>query len=384
MIRLIGIGVAAFLLFFLEQLLYRRLWSRGLSVLIQFKQDGIFEGENGVLQETVENRSRLPLPMLKVKFQTNRSLIFESGKGSRATDQYYRNDVFQIGGGERVTRSLSFAAGSRGYYRIDTCDLVASDLFLTAHMMNTLPVQASVFVYPKPYESQEFMLSLRQINGEVLARRHLLEDPFEYRGIRDYQPYDDMRSINWKATAKTGDLKVNQKNYTALKAVRIFLNLEDGGILKKEDGVEACLRVAAGLCEYFLRQGMQVSCYGNSRDCVTGEPLSLKAGVGTGQMTAIYKSLARTDTKQVLPFADLLRDQLFDSADGSFTFLVAPSHYDAFVDLVREFGSAGNEFVWFYPVCENTDPKLPQSVEEHIRILHIQKERIKAAAGDPA
>ena len=37
-----------------------------------------------------------------------------------------------------------------------------------------------------------------------------MEDPFEYRGIREYQPYDDMRSVNWKATAKTGDLKVNQ------------------------------------------------------------------------------------------------------------------------------------------------------------------------------
>lgn len=372
MIRLIAIGVAVFLLYLLEQLLYRRLWSRGLGVRIQFKQEGIFEGEAGVLQETVENRSHLPLPVLKVKFQTSRSLVFESGKGSRSTDQYYRNDIFQIGGGERVTRNLSFVAGKRGFYRISVCDLVASDLFLTAQMRKTLPVQTSVYVYPKPYGSQEFLLSLRQANGEVLARRHLLEDPFEYRGIRDYQPSDDMRSINWKATAKTGELKVNQKNYTALKAVRIFLNLEDNGILKKEESVEACLRIAAGLCEFFLRQGMQVSCHGNSRDSVTGEPLSLKAGAGTGQMTAVYKSLARTDTNNVLPFAELLQEKLFDRADGSFTFFVAPSHYDAFVELVRQFDGAGNAFIWFYPVCGNTEPKLPQSVAAHIRVLHIQ------------
>lgn len=372
MIRLIAAGAAIFLVYLLEQLFYRRLWSRGLGVRIQFKQDSLFEGEEGVLLETVENQSRLPLPVIQVKFQTSRSLIFASGKGSRSTDQYYRNDVFQIGGGERVTRSLVFSAGKRGFYRINSCDLVASDLFLTAHMMKTLPVQTSVLVYPNPWDSQEFRLSLQQINGEMLARRHLLEDPFEYRGIRDYQPSDDMRSINWKATAKTGELKINQKNCTSLKAVRIFLNLEDNGILKKEECVEACLRVAAGLCEYFLGQGMQVSCCGNSRDCITGEPLSLEAGAGAGQMTAVYKSLARTDAGDVLPFVPLWQNRLSDCAEGSFTFLVTPCHYDAFTELIRQFDRAGNDFVWFYPVCGTTDPKLPSDIEKHIRFLHIQ------------
>ena len=90
-------------------------------------------------------------------------------------------------------------------------------------------------MYPKPFSHPDFKRSLKQLNGEVLTKRHLLEDPFEYRGIRDYQPQDDLKSINWKATARTGDLKVNQKNYTSQKSVRIFVNLEDTGILKKED-----------------------------------------------------------------------------------------------------------------------------------------------------
>lgn len=373
MIRLIGIGIVAFLLFWLEQLLYRRLWSRGLCVDIQFKQDSIFEGEEGTLFEIVENRKYLPLSMLKVKFRTSRNLIFESGKGSRSTDQYYRNDVFQIDGGERVIRSLSFTGGRRGFYRIDACDLVASDLFLTVQMVHSLPVDAAVYVYPKPFDSREFMLSLRQINGEVLARRHLLEDPFEYRGIREYQPSDDMRSINWKATAKTGAYKVNQKNYTVLKAVRIFLNLEDDGILKKEECVEGCLRIAAGLCEHFLRQGMQVSCHGNSTDCLTGEPLALEASAGAEQMSAVYRSLARTDTKKVLPFAELLQDKLLYEADGMFTCLVAPNHYEAFVKLVEQFQEAGGEFIWFYPVWESADQKLPESLAEHIRVIPVRR-----------
>ncbi len=372
MIRLIGIGIAAFLLFLLEQYLYKKLWSRGLGVSVAFREESIFEGEQGSLLEIVENRKHLPLAMLKVKFQTSRNLNFEVGKGSRATDQYYRNDVFQIGGGEKVTRTLSFTGGKRGYYPIESYDLVASDLFLTIQMVRTLPVCTSLYVYPKPFDSREFRMSLQQLNGEVLSRRHLLEDPFEYRGIREYQPFDDMRSINWKATAKTGELKVNQKNYTALKAVRIFLNLEDKGILRKADCVESCLQIAAGLCQYFLSQGMQVSCHGNSRDVITGEPLALEASAGTGQMGAVYRALARTDTENLLSFTELLEDKLLYQAEGTVTCVVAPNHYDDFVELMERYQETGREYVWFYPVWESTDPELPQTVAEHIRVLHIR------------
>lgn len=179
--------------------------------------------------------------------------------------------------------------------------------------------------------------------------------------------------MNWKATAKTGRFMVNQKNYTALRAVRIFLNLEDHGILKKEECVETCLKIAAGLCEFFLSQGMQVSCHGNGRDCVTGEPLALEASAGSEQMSAVYRSLARTDTGKVLPFAELFEDRLINGAAGTFTILAAPNHYEAFVELMERFSNAGNEFVWFYPVLENTDPRLPESVAEHIRVLPVRR-----------
>lgn len=372
MIQLFGICIMALLLFQLELLLYRKFWSRSLHVDLQFGQESIFEGEEGALLEIVENRKRLPLSMLKVKFQASRNLVFASGKGSQFTDRYYRNDVFQIGGGERVTRTLSFTGGKRGFYRIDSCDLVASDLFLTAQLMRTLPVHAGIYVYPKPYDSREFRCSLRQLNGEVLVKRYFPEDPFEFRGIRDYQPYDDLRTINWKATARTGELKVNQKNHTSFRAVRIFLNLEDDGILKKENCIEASLRIAAGLCEFFLGQGMQVSCYGNSRDCVSGEPLALEARAGSGQMSAVYRSLARADTGDVLSFAELLGERLLDAEAGAFTCLVAPNSYRPFVELVERFQETGSEFVWFYP-HEGMEPKPPESVARHIRLLDIRQ-----------
>ena len=254
MIQLLGIIVFALLLYLGQKYVYAKIWQRDLKVSLSFREDGIWEGQESELSEIIENRKRLPLTMLKVKFQTDRHLVFADTKGSRTTDRYYRNDIFQIGRLEKVTRALHFTGGRRGYYTIQEADLVASDLFLTAQYTATTPIEhCSLYVYPKPFSHPDFKRSLKQLNGEVLTKRHLLEDPFEYRGIRDYQPQDDLKSINWKATARTGDLKVNQKNYTSQESVRIFVNLEDTGILKKEDCVEACLQIATAETPVFWK-----------------------------------------------------------------------------------------------------------------------------------
>ena len=104
---------------------------------------------------------------------------------------------------------------------------------------------------------------LQWINGEIKSKAHLIEDPFEFRGIREYQPYDSMKSINWKATAKTGELRVNMRDFTSQKVVRIFLNLEDTGIIKRTEACEAAIKVAAGLVKNFTSEDMEFALYSN-------------------------------------------------------------------------------------------------------------------------
>lgn len=370
MIRILGIGLIAYLLFMAQKYLYKKLWLKHLKISIHFGADHIFEGEQGELREIIENKKRLPLAMLKVKFKADRHLLFGNEKGSRTTDQYYRNDVFRIGGGERVTRTLKFSGGRRGYYTIDEISLVASDLFFISQMVAEQSVKAELYVYPKPYDNRQLRQSLIRLNGEMLTKRHLLEDPFEYRGIREYQPYDDMRSINWKATARTGDLKVNQKNYTSLKSVRVFFNIQDDNILRKEESVEMSLRIVAALCLFFLRQGMQVSCYGNGVDILTHKPLCVDAKASERQMDFIYRGLARIDTaRPAADFAQTFEERLFQESQGAFTCFVAPNQYEDFVELLARYAETDSPFRWFYPVLGNREPELPAGLEKHIELI---------------
>jgi len=357
MIQVILISLVILALFFIQRRIYESGWMDDMEVRVQFLTAEIPEGEEGKLQIQIENRKRLPLPMLMVKFQTDKHLAFEKNKGSVTTDQFYHNDVFQIGGGEKVTRLLRFYGQKRGYYRINNIDLTSADLFMTCQLHTSFQPSESLYVLPKPLESRDFQLMLQQLNGEMLTKRNLYEDPFELRGIREYQPFDNRKSINWKATAKTGRLMVNQRNYTAPKTVRIYLNLEDKSLLRSVEELEASIRIGAGLAKYLLGQGIKVAFYSNGRDLETGDPLMRSAGKGPNHFSAIMRGLARIDTeKEAIPFVSLFQKRILQEQENTYTCFISPFYEASFVDLLQGFAGQGRAYSWFYPLSPRFQP----------------------------
>ena len=299
---IVWVILGAAVLLFLQDRLYAHYWNKNLTVGLAFAEESATEGDTGVLCETVENRKILPLPALKVKFAVSRCLIFEEADGgSSVTDQFYRNDVLSVRPYMRHVRRLFFLCKKRGYYTITALDVVAGNLFLSRELPMSLKCDAQFYVYPRPWKEQSFLRTLQKLNGEILSRRHLLEDPFEYRGIREYFPGDAMRDINWKATARTGDLKVNMKNYTALKAVRLFVNLEDGALLRREDMLEASISMAAGAAAFFLDQGIRTALYTNGPDILTGDPVGMEASSGPAHMETINRGWRASTCRKVPP-----------------------------------------------------------------------------------
>lgn len=347
---LIFIAGGAFLLYLIQFWIYRHFWNRGLQVSLRFTSNCVYEKETAILEEIVENHKHLPLPMLKVKFRCSRHLMFEKVKNAAVTDFYYRNDVFTAMPMKRITRRLPFGCTKRGYYGIRGIDLLSTDLFMSKNFIEERESETTLYVLPRPYKTQELTRALQKINGEVLAKRHLLEDPFEYRGIREYQPYDNMRNMNWKATAKNGSLMVNQKNYTSLKAVRIFLNLDDHAILRREDLLELSIRIAAELAQCMLAQGMRVSVFSNTADVVTGQCLELADSAGAGHLEVILKGLARINLDvPAFPFGEVFSERLCGDTNDTFTVIISPNVYEEFQRELLAYREVDTDFFWICP-----------------------------------
>ncbi len=284
--------LSVFLLVVLWDFCFSRLWYRRVNVFLDFKQDYVYAGEKVQMTERIENRKRMPLPVLEVAFHIRKELIFSDFENTNVSDFTYKRDVFAMLGNQRITRTLTLDCTKRGYYRIDRSDLTTFSLLFRRRYSREYAADAELYVYAARTDVSEIMVVCERMMGNVQCARLLCEDPFAHASIREYTITDPMKTINWKASAKTGNLMVNTFESTRMEKVMIYADMEDSGILKYEGLIEETISVAASLASRMLRLGMEVGIRLNAKP-EGRETVYLKPAGGRRQLAEIERMLAR-------------------------------------------------------------------------------------------
>jgi uncharacterized protein (DUF58 family) len=116
-----------------------------------------------------------------------------------------------------------------------------------------------IVVYPKPEPLGDELHLLPMNAGRLIStRRGAGHDLFS---LRDYQPQDDLRHIDWKATARSRRLMVRQ--FTAEDERRVIIALDTkrvSGVDEKEAGArfERGVTMAASLVAHFITERAEV------------------------------------------------------------------------------------------------------------------------------
>ncbi len=286
--------MTALIIYFVQSFLYQKYWDRDLQVTVSYSRNHAHIGEVIELTEEIENRKLLPLPVLYVKFHSSRTFLYQSEDNSSLSDYYYRNDIFSILGRQRIIRKQTFRATKRGYYPIDSVNLVAHDLFMRKTYASILKNQAGLYVYPAPLTDRLSLTLVSSIMGE-LTRKTLFEDPLSFRGIREYTSRDGMRYINWKASARNQQLMVNTYFAVQSSEIVLLLNLDANTIQRSDDLREYLIRVAATLLYHIEKRGLAVRLAVNLTDPHTEGPVVTACGSGEEHFHHLLRTLAALD-----------------------------------------------------------------------------------------
>lgn len=364
------------LIFLAERAISNHFWDKGLSVSVRFPDKPAMEGEESVLTEVIENRKILPLSWLNVKFRISRNLRFASMENTSTSDWNYKSDVFSILSNQRITRRLSFVCGKRGFYTITQADCISADLLMTGRLVDTFPQNTFFYVYPKTVDLSPVDLPFRRMIGAVMAQKMLYEDPFEFRGLRDYAPTDPMSRINWKATARTGQMLVNLHDSTASREAVIFLNVEDETIWKFEQLHEEAIRVASALCQRLLAESVPVRLYCNGIDVLTGSASLLPAGSGGRQMDTVNELLARIDlTKPCVPCIRQVEEAASSALpDLPLFVMISSCQKKDLAGAFRALSAKGSAGLWIAPLHPDMDLRVAASAE--MDVVRWEVERI--------
>jgi uncharacterized protein (DUF58 family) len=158
-----------------------------------------------------------------------------------------------VEGGERLL-SLRLRCARWGAYRVGRVHLRAHDHFGMFRHEATTDARQPLKVYPteeavrtllRPSETQVF-------SGNHVARQKA--EGIEFADIRQFVAGDRVRHVNWRATARRGELWVNEHHAERNADVVIFLDVFAEARRGERSTLDPALRAAASLAARYLRQ----------------------------------------------------------------------------------------------------------------------------------
>lgn len=358
LILVAGLQVWIFSRFSFKRLTYHR----------SFTPNVVNEGDTVTMLETIRNEKLLPLPWVRIEAGISSNLIFGAQNTRRNSSQtpdaqtaqdntqaavrsdarQYHRSIFALGPYSHVTRRHKVTCPHRGYYYIPSVAVTSGDLLgLSKGKSHEIETDSLVVVYPTTVPIADILNNQTSFTGDVVVRRWIVDDPFMIRGVRAYTGLEPYNRINWKATAKTGEMQVHDFDFTSDIQLMIFVNIDisadQWGAVVDEARAEHALSLAASVAQYAIENGIETGFSTNARILDDQETVAyIEPRSGSTQITEIFDLIAKLTLIRVVSFGTLLR-QVVSQGLNNLDLLLITAYTDELIDQQIEFlRTAGN------------------------------------------
>jgi len=335
------VGVSIFLLVFLINHAYKRLWDKGLTFDARFSSKEAFEGDTLYLRESLTNKKFLPLPWVYSKTVIPPALTLLDNNKEPLPKKGAKGSLYSIMMYTAIRRRHPFVCQKRGMYALRYSRLAVDNLMHTKQYYMDVKLRGDLLVFPKIIDNfHNIDVIYKHLDSAVLSKQIINPDPFEFKGIRDYLPTDMLKSINFKASAVSQKLMVNIHAPTAARRMMIILNMDSCGPRTHLELYEQGIRLAATLSRHYIEQGIRLAFSTNGMDGATALPMRLDGGTSTDHLYKIFECLARLSVSfQCAPMAD----DMYRLIDREQVHLFISSNHDA--DVLTAFEDLQNRGV---------------------------------------
>jgi len=312
------------------------------------------EGQTGEVELTIAANKRLST--LLVTEQLHPHL----GRASRVA-------VASLSAGEELQHSYTISAGLRGEYEIGPTIAHWSDPFGLTTRQQVLTEPVKLIVHP----------AIDAVDDRILAR--MWEDPpmrppvskpwptgFEFYGMRDYVPGDDLRRVVWSAVAKTGRMLVRESEQGITDKITVLLDTqrEWHSPGSPSDTFELAVRIAASVSARHLKDGFSVTLMVND-----GELITAARGERAGMLLLDHLARVQPATAGL----DAIGERLLGSARrGAHIVLISPHIDTATTNRLRIALDRGGSATVAKVVWEESDPaSLARAASLGCRVVQV-------------
>ncbi len=278
-----------------------RFWSRHLFDRVELKRTlvarRVFAGESVGLDVEMVNRKPLPLPWFEWRLAVVEQIMVEGEALAAAVAPGLSWIVRKgaMGWYQRQKWQFRLASGDRGYHLIGPGKIRSADLLGIFPGEHEDRDRIPLTVFPRVFALEELGLPADHPFGDRKGRNPVFEDPLRIGGLREYRPGDPLRRIDWKATARTGDLQSRVYEPSATQQIYIMLNIDTmphawEGYLKDE--LERAVSTAASIAVWAAGARFAVGLLANGSFPDADRPIRLAPSRSRDQLTRVLEALA--------------------------------------------------------------------------------------------
>lgn len=278
-----------------------RYWSRHLFDRVTLDRKAGerrgFVGEAIPLEVTLENRKPLPLPWFEWRLGMAETLKVEAEQVASAVvpGLHWLVRKGALGWYQRQQWKFTMRPTERGFHQIGPATIRSSDLlgvFPRAHEDDT---EDHLIIFPHVLSLEDLGLPSDRPFGERKGGERIFEDPLRIAGLREYRPGDPLKRIDWKATARDGELRSRVYEPSATQQIYLMVNIDTmlhawEGYLRNE--LERVVSAAASVAVWAAGARYAVGILANGAFPNADRPIRLPPSRSRDQVTRVLEALA--------------------------------------------------------------------------------------------
>ena len=245
---------------------------------------------------------------------------------------------------QRVTWKYALQCLHRGYHRIGPVRIRSGDIFGFSTGESRQTDVADILVYPKVVDLDRLQFPPEHPFGQVRGRLPLYHDNSRVMGQRDYRVDDPLKHIDWKATARAGQLQTRVFEPTVSLNALIAMNGSTSDYVWEGSNrrlFERAVTTAASAAVSADKRGYSYGLVSNAVASYSGKWLNVPAGASPVQLAAVLEALALAAPYVVASLPEVFRAERNSLPPGATVLFVTSAITDSLIDQLAEIRGGG-------------------------------------------
>jgi len=268
--------------------------------------------------------------------------------------------VLSLAADEEHTFEYVLRANRRGVYQIGPVKLRHSDLIGMFDFDRELGETDELVVHPTPERLPQVWTPVASLRAPQRPRRRFRGQGTEFYGTRPFVPGDDLRRVDWNATARRGQLIVREYERAEATDTTIVLDLQRTEHRGEGNGatVERAVKLAASVAAQLLERGSSVGLI------AAGEKEhSVPPSAEPRQRVKLFDALARVKPDASAGLAETLAAHLQYLPSGAMVIVISPRRDGEALETAEQLQQRGHPTGWMIVEAPGEPTPAPDAME---------------------